>query len=84
LVTLLGKYWLRDAEYLNTNTILVLYQSTKYYLKETILAGKKPENSKELFNLWHALLQNVIKRIFGVLKRKYQILRTFSEYLIDT
>jgi hypothetical protein len=26
----------------------------------------------------------VIERIFGVLKRKYQILRTLSEYSIDT
>ena len=48
------------------------------------MAGKKPENSKELFNLRHASLRNVIERIFGVVKRKYQILRTPSEYSIDT
>jgi hypothetical protein len=51
LVTPPGKYWLRDAEYPNTNTILVPYQGTKYHLKKTIFTGKKPENSKELFNL---------------------------------
>jgi DDE superfamily endonuclease len=48
------------------------------------LAGKKPETSKELYNLRHASLRNVIKRIFRVLKRKYQILRTASEYSIAT
>jgi hypothetical protein len=84
LVTPPGKYWLGDAGYPNTDTILVPYRGTRYHLKETILAGKKPENSKELFNLRHASLRNVIERIFGVLKRKYQILRTPSEYSMDT
>ena len=44
----------------------------------------KTDNSKELFNLRHASLRNVVERIFGVLKRKYQVLGTPSEYLIET
>jgi DDE superfamily endonuclease len=79
-----GKFWLGDAGYPNTDTILVPYRSTRYHLKEQRLAGKKPETSKELYNLRHASLRNVIERIFGVLKRKYQILRTASEYSIAT
>lgn len=79
-----GKYWLGDAGYPNSDTILTPYRGTRYHLKEQRLAGKKPENSKELFNLRHASLRNVIERIFGVVKRKYQILRTPSEYSIDT
>ena len=43
-----------------------------------------PENSKELFNLRHALLRNVIKRIFGVVKQKFKILGTYAEYFINT
>jgi hypothetical protein len=78
------KYWLGDAGYPNTDTILVPYRGTRYHLKEHRLSGKKPENSKELFNLRHASLRNVIERIFGVIKRKYQILNTPSEYSIDT
>jgi hypothetical protein len=78
------KYWLGDAGYSNTSTVLVPYRAVRYHLKETRLSGKKPENSKELFNLRHASLRNVIERIFGVLKRKYQILRTPSEYSIGT
>jgi hypothetical protein len=78
------KYWLGDAGYSNSDTILTPYRGTQYHLKEQRLAGKKPENSKELFNLRHASLRNVIERIFGVVKRKYQILRTPSEYSIDT
>jgi hypothetical protein len=83
-LTPLGKYLLRDAGYPNTDTILVPYRGTRYHLKEQRLAGKKPENPKELFNLRHASLRNVVERIFGVVKRKYQILRTPSEYSIDT
>jgi len=79
-----GKYWLGDAGYANTDTILVPYRGTRYHLKEQRLASKKPENPKELFNLRHASLRNVIERIFGVLKRKYQVLRTPSEYSMDT
>jgi hypothetical protein len=79
-----GKFWLGDAGYPNTDTILVPYRSTRYHLKEQQLAGKKPETSKELYNLRHASLRNVIERIFGVLKRKYQILCTASEYSIAT
>jgi hypothetical protein len=82
--TPLKKYWLRDAGYSNSETVLVPYRGTRYHLKEQQLAKKKPENSKELFNLRHASLQNVIERIFGVLKRKYQILQSPSEYSIDT
>jgi hypothetical protein len=40
-----GKYWLGDAGYPNTDTILVPYRGIKYHLKEQRLASnKKPEN----------------------------------------
>jgi hypothetical protein len=79
-----GKYWLGDAGYSNTDTILTPYRGTRYHLKEQYKAEKKPENAKELFNLRHASKRNVIERIFGVVKRKYTILRTPSEYSMDT
>jgi hypothetical protein len=79
-----NKYWLGDAGYSNSDTVLVPYRGTRYHLKEQQMRGEKPENAKELFNLRHASLRNVIERIFGVLKRKYQILCTPSEYSIDT
>lgn len=83
-VTPPGKYWLGDTGYLNMEIVLVPYRGTRYHLKEQRLAGKKLENPKELFNLRYASLRNVIERIFGVIKRKYQILRTPSEYNIST
>jgi hypothetical protein len=46
-----------------------LYRGVRYHLKEVRQADQRPKNVKELFNLRHSLLRNVIKRIFGVLKR---------------
>ena len=38
-----------------------------------------------MFNLQHSLLRNIIKRIFGVLKRQWQILSSKGcEYSIET
>ena len=82
--TLLRKYQLRDAGYTNSETVLILYRVTRYYLKEQRLFSLKPKNVKELFNLRYTSLQNVVERIFSVVKRKYQVLRTLSKYLIDT
>ena len=61
------------------------YRGTHYHLKEQRQADQRPKNPKELFNLCHSSLRNVIERIFGVLKRQWQILGGHScEYSIDT
>ncbi len=64
---------------------MALYRGVRYHLKEVRQADQKPENAKELFNLRHSSLRNVIKRIFGVLKRQWQILGGKGyEYSIKT
>jgi hypothetical protein len=64
---------------------MTLYRGVRYHLKEQRLAEQKPQNAKELFNLRHLLLRNVIERIFGVLKRQWQILSGKGcEYSIET
>lgn len=40
-----------------------------------------PQDAKELFNLRHASLRNVVERIFGILKRKFRILLSVSPEL---
>ena len=48
-------------------------------------SNQKPENVKELFNLRHSSLRNVIEHIIGVLKRQWQILGGKGcEYSIDS
>jgi hypothetical protein len=69
-----GKYWLGDAGYGNSEFVMAPYRGVRYHLKEVRQADQRPENAKELFNLRHSSLRNVIERIFGVLKRQWQIL----------
>ena len=42
-----------------------------------------PQNAKELFNLCHAGLQNVVECIFGMMKRQWRILLLVPEYRMD-
>jgi hypothetical protein len=61
------------------------YRGVKYHLKEVRQSNQKLGNAKELFNLRHLSLRNVVERIFGVLKRQWQILGGKGcEYSIDT
>ena len=69
---------------LTNPTVLAPYRGVRYHLKEQRLAGQTPENAKELFNLRHSSLRNVIERIFGVVKRKFKILDIAAEYSIQT
>jgi DDE superfamily endonuclease len=61
------------------------YRGTRYHLKEwgQVLVNATPANYKELFNLRHSSLRNVIERKFGTWKRQFKILRETSEYPID-
>jgi hypothetical protein len=79
-----GKYWLGDAGYGNSEYVMAPYRGVRYHLKEQRQADLKPNNAKELFNLRHSLLRNVIERIFGVVKRKFKILGVGTEYSVDT
>ena len=56
------------------------YKGVRYHLNEQKLASQKPANAKELFNLHHACLRNVIERIFGVVNRRFQIFDKAPEY----
>lgn len=77
-----GKYYLADAGYYNCEFMIVPYEKVRYHLREWKLSGLEPLNKEELFNLRHAALRNAIERIFGVLKRKWKILKKPSEFPI--
>nr|KAJ0199524.1 hypothetical protein LSAT_V11C600309230 [Lactuca sativa] len=68
-----GRYCLLDGGLPHTNKLMVPYRGVRYHLKEYSMRG--PQNSKELFNLRHASLHNAIERAFGVLKRRFPIIR---------
>ena len=68
-------YYLADAGYnVTTRMLRTPYLSTRYHLKEWGTANEKPKDHKELYNLRHSSLRNVVERTFGVLKARFKIL----------
>ncbi|KAG5119106.1 hypothetical protein JHK82_033526 [Glycine max] len=59
-----GKYYLVDCGFPNRRKFLAPYRGVRYHLQDFAGHGNDPENEKELFNLRHASLRNVIERIF--------------------
>lgn len=71
-----------DAGYSNGLGFLAPYRGTRYHLNEW--TGNRPRNYKVLFNLRHSSARNVIERAFGLLKKRWSILRTSSFFNIKT
>ncbi|GMF18388.1 unnamed protein product [Phytophthora fragariaefolia] len=67
-----GLFDLGDARYGLTTEVMTPYR------------GVRPQNYKELYNLRHAQARNVIERTFGVLKRRFPILKQPPEYSVET
>ncbi|GLT84750.1 hypothetical protein SLE2022_029650 [Rubroshorea leprosula] len=72
-----GKFYLVDAGFMLKSGLITPYRGVHYHLKE--YSNNPPQNAKELFNLRHAALRNAIERAFGVLKRRFEILRGGTE-----
>ncbi|GLT83173.1 hypothetical protein SLE2022_014780 [Rubroshorea leprosula] len=72
-----GKFYLVDAGFMLKSGLITPYRGVRYHLKE--YSNNPPQNAKELFNLRHAALRNAIERAFGVLKRRFEILRGGTE-----
>ncbi|KAI9906535.1 hypothetical protein PsorP6_004473 [Peronosclerospora sorghi] len=75
-----GKYFLGDAGYGISNTVLTPYRGVEYNLKE----WGRPQNAEELFNLRHSSLRNAVERIFGVLRKRFPILAKGCQYPVKT
>lgn len=73
-------YCLDNAGYFNSDYLLVSDKGVCYKPNEPKLTSLKPANAKELFNLRHACIRNVIERIFGVVKWWFRILAKAPEY----
>ena len=78
------KYYLGDAGYSLNWYTLVPYRGVRYHLKEWARGNQRPQNYKELFNLRHASLRNVIERAFGVIKQRFPILKRMTCYPMVT
>lgn len=78
-----GKFYLGDAGYGLSKNVLTPYRGVRYHLREFDINGRGPENAKELFNLRHSSLRNVVERIFGVSKRRFPVLCRMSPYSFE-
>ncbi len=87
-----GKYFLADAGTVYTSSwftigyalstqFLTPYRGVRYHLKEWAqVPDARPTTPKELFNLRHSSLRNVIERSFGILKKRFPILKLGCHY----
>ncbi|KAJ4814914.1 nuclease [Rhynchospora pubera] len=76
-----GRYYLADAGYALSPSFLTPYRATRYHLKE--YSSRPPENSKELYNLRHSSLRNVVERCIGVVKKRFPIIASGTEPSYD-
>ena len=60
------------------------YKGVRYHLKEQAIAACHPRNAKEFFNLRYSSLCNIIEQIFGVLKKRFPILKVAAEFLLQS
>lgn len=79
-----GKYYLCDGDYINSGVTLCPYPDVPYHLKQQKQTAQIPANAKELFNLRHASLRNVVDRTFGALKNRFPILTHAPKYSTAT
>ena len=70
-----GKFYLVDGGYANTRNFLAPYRRVRYHLKEFGHGHHRPQNHKELFNHRHAVMRNHVERFWGILKKRFPILK---------
>ncbi|XP_052109247.1 uncharacterized protein LOC107461353 [Arachis duranensis] len=78
----IGCYYLVDAGYTNGRGFLSPYRNVRYHVNEWVQGHRAPQNRLELFNKKHSSARNVIERCFGLLKKRWAILRSPSFYPI--
>ncbi|XLR61941.1 hypothetical protein S83_012613 [Arachis hypogaea] len=79
-----GNYYLVDAAYTNSPGFLAPYRGIRYLVREWAQGARAPRNYQEYFNRVHSSTRNIIERYFGLLKKRWSILRSPSFYPLKT
>ncbi|KAG8503181.1 hypothetical protein CXB51_001041 [Gossypium anomalum] len=77
-----GKYYLVDSGYSQMKGYLGPYRGQRYHLPD-FRRGRPVSGKEEIFNHSHSSLRSVIERTFGVLKKKWAILRDMPSYSFE-
>ncbi|XP_075486554.1 uncharacterized protein LOC142526191 [Primulina tabacum] len=84
MASMSGCYYLCDNGYANVQGFLTPYRRVPYHRDAWVNRTTAPQNYKELFNWRHSKARNVIERAFGLLKKRWAILRNPSFYPLKT
>ncbi|KAI8570714.1 hypothetical protein RHMOL_Rhmol01G0057700 [Rhododendron molle] len=76
----INKYYLVDSGYTNMPGYLAPYRGQRYHRDQWDGANTIFRTPYELFNYKHSSLRNVIERCFGVLKKRFPILKGMPNY----
>ncbi|KAK0605992.1 hypothetical protein LWI29_032923 [Acer saccharum] len=79
---LLSHAYTTEPGYTNGQGFLAPYRGIRYHLQEWADFDRAPRNHKEYFNMKHSQARNIIERCFGLLKKRWAILRSPSFYPI--
>ncbi|CAH9117738.1 unnamed protein product [Cuscuta epithymum] len=83
-IVLLGKCFLVDCGFANRRQFLAPFRGVRYHLQDFGGDGRHPGNERELFNLRHASLRNVVERIFGIFKSRFAIFKSAPPFPFKT
>ncbi|XP_073269110.1 uncharacterized protein [Primulina huaijiensis] len=75
-----GCYYLCDNGYANAEGFSTPYRRVRYHRDAWGNRACGPQDYKDLFNWRHSQARNVIERAFGLLKKRWAILRSPSFY----
>jgi len=82
-----GKYFLGDAGYALDRDVLTPYRGVRYHLQElrgySNLDAVQPRDRKELFNMRHSMLRNVVERSIGCFKKRFLSMSCPTEFSFE-
>ncbi|CAA0829641.1 Unknown protein, partial [Striga hermonthica] len=79
-----GSFYLCDNGYTNGDGFLTPYKGVRYHLKDWGAGRLCPQTPEEFFNMCRSKARNGVERSFGILKKRWAILRSSSFYDIKT
>ncbi|XP_020082181.1 putative nuclease HARBI1 [Ananas comosus] len=77
-----GKFYLVDSGYANTDKFLAPYRGERYHLSQfdSTSNARRHRSPRDLYNHRHAQLRNAVEKAFGILKKRFKVLRQATPY----